>query len=74
MAKKSAPRPEALFFDVIYEDGARTSNRKVIGVDLAGHGGEAAVRAIIEEQDRKIRESSGIARGNIKSVKRVKGR
>ncbi len=62
-----------VLFDVVYEDGARTSNRKVPGAELGGLDGDAPARAFIEAQDRKITEMSGIPRAPIKSITRSPG-
>jgi hypothetical protein len=62
------------FFDVIYEDGARSSNRKVPNSELGGIDGDAVVKPYIEAQDRKIAEMSGRSPGVIKSVVRSRPR
>ena len=59
MARKPATRAEFVLFDVVYEDGSQRSNRRVPGTSLGGLDGDAAARAIIEEQDRLIAEKSG---------------
>jgi len=63
-----------VFFDVIYEDGARSSNRKVPNSELGGIDGDAVVKPYIEAQDRKIAEVSGRPPGAIKSVIRSRSR
>lgn len=68
-AKKSATS-EFVLFDVIYQDGARTSNRKVPGEELGGFDGDEPAKAFIEAQDRKIAEMSGNPRGPIKTINR----
>ncbi|MBP2297491.1 hypothetical protein [Azospirillum picis] len=55
-------------FDVIYQDGARTSNRKVPTADIDQFDRDNSIRSFIEEQDRKIAEMSGNPRGPIKSI------
>ena len=55
-------------FDVIYQDGARTSNRKVPTTDIDQFDRENSIRTYIEAQDRKIAEMSGNPRGTIKSI------
>lgn len=71
MAKKKAAEPSGfIMFDVIYEDGARSSNRKIAVAELDQFEGDASARAIIEAQDRKIAEMSGQPRGPVKSIKR----
>lgn len=57
-------------FDVVYEDGTLTSNRKVPSSELAGLEGDTAARAFIEAQDREIGALSGYPRGRIKSIVR----
>ncbi len=66
---KSRPKGYALF-DVVYQDGSQTSNRKVPTVELAGPEGDGAAKAFIESQDRKIAEASGYSRGVIKTIVR----
>jgi hypothetical protein len=62
---------EYLLFDVFYEDGSQTSNRKVPAAELEGADEEDAARAFIEAQDRKIAEASGMPRDAIKSIRRA---
>jgi len=59
-----------VLFDVLYEDGAQSSNRKVPSSELDGIDGDAAAKPYIEAQDRKIAEASGKPRAPIKSVSR----
>jgi len=59
---------EYALFDVLYEDGSRTSNRKVPADELAADDKEGAIKGYLEEQDRKIAEASGRSRGVIKAV------
>jgi hypothetical protein len=59
-----------VLFDVTYDDGTRTSRRKVPSSVLAGLGAEADVKAAIEAQDREIGLASGRPRGVIKSLTR----
>ena len=71
MARKKPPVDKGtVLFDVVYEDGTRTSNRKVPGTDLGGLDGDEPARVFIEEQDRKISAISGNPRGRIKSITR----
>lgn len=64
---------EFTLFDVIYDDGSQSSNRKVPTTELEGlDGGDDAVKAYIEAQDRKIEEASGRPRGIIKTILRSK--
>jgi len=59
-----------VLFDILYEDGARTSNRKVPSALANDMDGDGPIRGFIEEQDRKIAEMSGNPRGPIKSIAR----
>jgi hypothetical protein len=72
--KKTVIVGEFVAFDVLYEDGTRTSNRRVPGDVLGGLDGDEPAKAIIEAQDAKIAEMSGKPRGPIKSIGRSNGR
>ena len=52
--KKPNPKAEFVFFNVVYEDGSQTSNRKVPGEVLGGLDGDEPAREAIEAQDREI--------------------
>lgn len=67
---KNNARAEFVLFDVLYEDGTRTSNRKVPSAEVGGLDGDAPARPFIEELDRKITEMSGISRAPIKTISR----
>jgi hypothetical protein len=69
--KKPSARAEFVLFNVLYEDGSVTSNRKVPGTMLGGLDGDDPARGFIESQDREIVERSGRARAPIKSITRV---
>jgi hypothetical protein len=71
--KKPVPDRGVVLFDILYEDGTRTSNRKVPGSELGGLEGDEPARLIIEAQDRKISEMSGKPRAPIKSISRSPG-
>jgi hypothetical protein len=72
MAKKQQARPNGfVLFDVIYEDGSQTSNRKVPATMLGGLDGDAPARSVVETQDREIAERSGRPRSRIKTIKRA---
>ena len=74
MSRRKKPAVTGIvLFDVIYQDGLRTSNRKVPGADLGGLDGDAPARAFIEAQDRDIAARSGEPRGPIKSIIRSSG-
>ena len=68
--KKAADNKAAVLFDVVYEDGTLSSNRKVPGTEVGGLDGDAPAKAYIEAQDRNIAEKSGRTRGRIKTIAR----
>jgi hypothetical protein len=71
MAKKRQARPNGfVLFDVLYEDGTQTSNRKVPAADLGGLDGDLPARTFVETQDREIAAVSGRPRGRIKLIVR----
>jgi hypothetical protein len=70
MARKPGSRSEFVLFDVVYEDGAKRSHRKVPKEILGGLDGDAPARAVLEAQDREIAERSGRISSPIKFVKR----
>ena len=71
MAKKpgTGRGPEYVLFNVIYEDGSQRSRRRVTTDEAAG--GDGAVKAALEQQDREIAEKSGKPPLAIKSIVRV---
>jgi hypothetical protein len=75
MARKK-PRVDngPVLFDVFYEDGMRTSNRKVPGTMLGGLDGDQPARSFIEQQDRKIAGLSGNPPRAIERMVRSSGR
>ncbi|HEX5931138.1 MAG TPA: hypothetical protein VFY74_05220 [Methyloceanibacter sp.] len=71
MAKKQQARASGfVLFDVSYEDGTQTSNRKVPAADLGGLDGDLPARTFVEAQDQEIGAMSGRPRGRIKSITR----
>ncbi len=54
MAMKSRSASAIVMFDVIYEDGTRSSNRTVPASALSGLDGDEPARGIVEAQDREI--------------------
>lgn len=56
---KSKAANVTVLFDVYYEDGGRSSNRKVPASEVDGPDSDSAVRAFVEMQDREIAERSG---------------
>ena len=69
--KKPTAKAEFVLFNVVYQDGTLTSNRRVPGSILGGLDGDAPAKAFIEAQDREIAERSGHPRGPIKTLKRA---
>ncbi|HJU20349.1 MAG TPA: hypothetical protein VJ770_28170 [Stellaceae bacterium] len=67
MRKKKPAETGFIFYDVVYEDGSRSSHRKVPTAELDPFDRTGSVRALLEQQDRKIAEASGKPRGPIKS-------
>jgi hypothetical protein len=65
------PKNEFVFFDVIYEDGSRRSNRRVPAELLSGLEKDEPARGFIIEQDRDIAEKSGRPSLPIKSIRRA---
>ena len=76
MGRRSAGRrvEEFVLFDVLYEDGSRTSNRKVPGSELGVIDGDLFAKTYIKALDRQIAEIFGKPRTAIKSLTRVRRR
>ena len=72
--KKQATSSEFVLFDVLYDDGSRSSNRKVPSSELGGLDGDEPAKAIIEAQDKDVGKMSGRPRGEIKSISRSPSR
>jgi hypothetical protein len=73
MAKKQKKKPVTggyVLFNVVYQDGVQTSNRKVPTDSIGGLEGDEPARGIIEAQDREIAALSGRPRGPIKTIAR----
>ncbi len=66
--KKPTAKAEFVLFDVLYEDGTLTSNRRVPSEVVQTYEGDAPARAVIEAQDSEIAERSGRSRGPVKSI------
>jgi hypothetical protein len=71
MKRKKSRDTEFIMFNVMYEDGSQSSNRKVPAEEVSGLEGDEPALAILEAQDREIAEKSGRPRGPIKSVERA---
>ncbi len=71
MRKKSKPQERGyVLFDVLYEDGSRSSNRRVPRSVVGGLEGDEQARRAIEEQDNAIAEKAGRPRIPIKAITR----
>jgi hypothetical protein len=70
MARKPGSKSDYVLFDVLYEDGAQRSNRRVPRDILGGLDGDKPAQAFIEAQDREIAERSGAPMAAIKTVRR----
>jgi hypothetical protein len=64
--KKSRVDDSFVLFDVVYEDGTKSSRRRVAAVDLQD--GDEAAKTVIMAQDSKIAEKSDNRRGPIKTI------
>lgn len=73
MARKKPTDNTYVFFNITYEDGTLSSNRKIASAELMGPEGDDPAKWLIEAQDRKIAEMSGNPRGPIKSISRTPG-
>ncbi|MEM7751186.1 MAG: hypothetical protein AAF346_23235 [Pseudomonadota bacterium] len=71
---KLKAQTEFALFNVMYEDGTQTSNRKVPVHEINGLNADECIQAVIEAQDAEIAERSGKQRGPIKSIEKVKAR
>lgn len=76
MARKNAKKmgTELVLVDVLYEDGSRTSNRRIPAAEIEGLDAEERMRAFIEGQDQEIAEKSGRPRPEISSITRKRSK
>jgi hypothetical protein len=72
--RKPGTSTDFVLFNVVYEDGSLSSNRKVPSEVVDSLDGEDAVRAALEAQDRRVAELSGRPQAAIKSFTRVGAR
>jgi hypothetical protein len=72
MAKKKTKVDDSIvLFDVVYEDGGKSSRRRVAAAELDPHDrDDASAKTIIMAQDQKTTQMSGNPRGPIKSITR----
>jgi hypothetical protein len=68
--KKRIDTKEFVLFDIVYEDGTLSSNRKVPTAEVSTLDGDAPAKAYIEAQDRDIAAKSGRPRGRVKTITR----
>jgi hypothetical protein len=71
MRRKKTVDTEFVLFNVLYDDGTQSSNRKVPAAEVGGLEGDDPAMEIIAAQDRDIGEKSGRPRAGIKSVARA---
>jgi hypothetical protein len=69
--RKPTAKAEFVLFNVLYEDGTQSSNRKVPEAVVGGLDGDEPARAVIEAQDREIALRSGRPRPAIKTITRA---
>src|SRR5258708_3785673 len=74
MPKKKIIDSDFIVFNVIYQDGSLSSNRRIAKEELDIFEPDDSAKAIIEAQDRKIAALSGRPRGPIKSISRAAAR
>jgi hypothetical protein len=71
MAKKQKKlEDQFVFFDVTYDDGTKSSRRKINAVGLPNDEVDAFALTEIMTQDRKIAEMGGRNRGAVKLIQR----
>jgi hypothetical protein len=69
MAKKQKKIEDSfVFFDVIYEDGTKSSRRKINAAGVDASDVESFAMTEIMNQDRRISEMSGKSRGQVKTL------
>jgi hypothetical protein len=68
MAKKQKIEDNFQFFDVTYEDGSKSSHRKINAAGLSKDEIEAFALTEIMNQDRKIADKGGKNRGTVKTL------
>lgn len=69
MARPKAKQAnDFVLFNVTYEDGSQSSNRKVPSTEVGGLDGEEPILAFLKAQDDEIAAKSGRPRGPIKSI------
>ena len=73
--KKRSSKPVAQLFNVVYEDGTLSSNRRIPGELLVDPFGTEDIMDLaqqaIEKQDAEVAERSGIPKPSIKEITRA---
>tara|TARA_Y100001970_G_C14259423_1_gene878556 strand:- start:21575 stop:21814 length:240 start_codon:yes stop_codon:yes gene_type:complete len=73
--KKKSTKPVAQVFNVVYEDGSLSSNRRIPGEMLVDPFGAEDVmdlaRSAIEKQDAEVSKLSGVPKPAIKEITRA---
>jgi hypothetical protein len=67
--KKAAGGAAFLLFDVLFEDGSRSSRRKVLISELGDGGGDEAARTFLEAREQKIAEMTHRQSRKVRSVR-----
>ncbi len=70
MARKQKIADNFVLYDVVYEDGSKSSRRKINAPGLERDELEAFALTEIMAQDRKIADMGGRDRGAVKSIER----
>lgn len=70
MPRRPGQNSEFVTFDVVYDDGTRSSNRKVPRALTGGIEGDKPAYGFLIEQDRDIAKRSGEPAAKIKSITR----
>lgn len=73
-SNKKLTENDFVVFNVVYEDGTLSSNRKVPLTGIESESDLLGAKAVIEAQDRDIAEKSGRPRGRVKTLERVKAK
>jgi hypothetical protein len=69
MAKKQKKIEDSfMFFDVIYDDGSKSSRRKINAAGVAPEDMDTFAMTEVMNQDRRIAEMSGKSRGQVKTL------
>jgi len=70
VSRRKASDADDVMFDVAYEDGTESPNRRVPAAALGGPQGDGPARAILQERERRIAVMSGRPGRRIRTVRR----